>query len=75
MLDMVKDHEEDVAAFRRASRVARDPGVRAFAAKTLPTLEMHLQMARDTATNVGARGGGSGGMNGHGAEMDGHGKM
>jgi len=39
---MVKDHEEDVEEFRKASQNATDPGVKAFASKTLPIIEHHL---------------------------------
>jgi putative membrane protein len=44
---MVKDHEKDVKEFEKASMKAKDPDVRAFAAKTLPTLREHLQQVRD----------------------------
>ncbi len=44
--DMVEDHEQDVAEFTKEARTGKDPAVKAFAAKTLPTLRMHLQMAR-----------------------------
>jgi putative membrane protein len=44
---MVADHEKDVATFREQSRSAEDPDVKDFATRTLPTLESHLQMARD----------------------------
>lgn len=43
---MVGDHEKDVAAFRRGSQAAKDPELAAWASKTLPTLEDHLQMIR-----------------------------
>ena len=49
---MVTDHEKDVAKFREQSRSAADPDVRDFAARTLPTLESHLQMARDVSAEV-----------------------
>jgi putative membrane protein len=45
MRDMVTDHRKDVSEFRRESESGTDPDVKAFAAKTLPTLEHHLQMA------------------------------
>ena len=48
MTEMVKDHKEDVAEFRKQANSERDPDVKAFAAKTLPTLEEHLKMAQDT---------------------------
>ena len=44
--DMVEDHEKDVADFKKEAATGKDPAVKAFAAKTLPTLQMHLQMAR-----------------------------
>lgn len=40
---MVEDHEKDVAEFRRMSEQAQDPDVKAWATKTLPTIEGHLQ--------------------------------
>jgi putative membrane protein len=52
MEHMVKDHEKDVAAFERESNKGDDADVKAWAAKTLPTLREHLQMARDTAAKV-----------------------
>jgi putative membrane protein len=42
----VKDHEEAVALFTRASKEAKNDKVKAFAAKTLPTLQQHLETAR-----------------------------
>ncbi len=47
MQAMVKDHEEDVDKFRTQSKSAKDTPVKNFAAQTLPTLESHLQMAKD----------------------------
>lgn len=52
MDDMVKDHEKDVAAFERESTSGSDPDIKAWAAKTLPTLREHLRMARDTNMKV-----------------------
>lgn len=40
---MVKDHEDDVAAFQKQADNAADADVKAFAAKTLPTLKGHLE--------------------------------
>lgn len=45
--DMLNDHIQDVAAFKRQSRMARDADIKAFASSKLPTLEEHLSMARD----------------------------
>lgn len=47
MKDMVKDHEEDVELFEKMAKDAKDPDLRQFAAKTLPTVRKHLEMARD----------------------------
>ena len=51
--DMLRDHEKDVAAFRKESTSGHDPDVKAFAAKTLPTLEEHLKMIRDLSKDIG----------------------
>jgi putative membrane protein len=59
MQNMVKDHEKDVAEFRKEAQNAKDPDVKAFAQKTLPILEQHLQMARTVASQVGASSGAS----------------
>jgi putative membrane protein len=47
MADMVKDHQKDIAAFQREATRGQDPDVRAWAAKTLPTLQEHYRMARE----------------------------
>jgi putative membrane protein len=54
MSAMLKDHEEDVKAFQTQANQGTDPEIKAFAAKALPTLQAHLQLARDTAKRVGA---------------------
>lgn len=41
---MKDDHEEDVSEFKKAAQDAKDPSIKEFAAKTLPTLQMHLDM-------------------------------
>jgi putative membrane protein len=52
MQDMVTDHQQDVAEFRRMSARATDPDVKAFASKNLPTLEEHLKLARTGLADV-----------------------
>jgi len=47
MSAMVKDHEKDVKEFEEASKGADDADVKAWAEKTLPTLQKHLDMAKD----------------------------
>ena len=49
MQDMVKDHKKDVADFARESNRAKDPDVKQFASKTLPTLKDHLKEAEGIA--------------------------
>ena len=44
--EMVEDHEDTVKLFEKASK-SEDADVAAFAQKTLPTLQHHLQMAKD----------------------------
>jgi putative membrane protein len=46
MQDMVQDHQEDVADFRKEAEHGQDPQLKAFAAKYVPILEKHLQMAQ-----------------------------
>jgi putative membrane protein len=48
----LKDHQEDVAKFRRQAESADDPDLKDFAAKTLPTLESHLQMVQDISAGM-----------------------
>jgi putative membrane protein len=43
---IIDDHKEYVDEFEEASREAKDPEIRAFAAKHLPTLRTHLERAR-----------------------------
>lgn len=43
---MVKDHEKAVAMFQKETTDGKDAEAKAFAAKTLPTLQGHLEMAR-----------------------------
>lgn len=44
--DMVKDHEKDVALFRREATRGAQAELKSFASSKLPTLEGHLRMAR-----------------------------
>jgi len=49
---MVSDHHTDVNEFRRESQHGTDADIKAWAGKTLPTLEHHLQMAESTEAKV-----------------------
>jgi putative membrane protein len=50
---MVDDHKKDVSEFQEASQTAKDPDVKQWAAKTLPTLQAHLQKAEQIDAKVG----------------------
>jgi len=52
MQHMVEDHEKDVAEFEKASTSAQDSDVKGWAGKTLPTLQQHLQLAKDVNGKV-----------------------
>lgn len=56
MSAMLTDHRKDVNEFKRESVSAQDPDIKAFASKTLPTLEDHLKLAQDTGKAVGTTG-------------------
>ena len=49
---MLGDHEADVKEFEKQSTNATDADLKAFAGKTLPTLQEHLQMARALPGNT-----------------------
>jgi len=57
MSAMVDDHRAEVATFEREAREGRDPEVKAFAERTLPTLRQHLELAQATAKAAGATAG------------------
>jgi putative membrane protein len=50
---MIKDHQEDIAEFKKEATSGRDPDARAFAAATLPTLEAHLKKIQSIAAEAG----------------------
>ncbi len=45
--DQLKDHQQDVRDFQNEAQNGNDAAVKDFAAKTLPTLQQHLAMAKD----------------------------
>jgi len=55
MSDMVKDHEADAREFENQANKGTEADIKAFAARTLPMIQRHLQMARDVANQVGAK--------------------
>ena len=48
---MLSDHNKDVSEFEKQSTKGTDPDLKAFASKTLPTLQEHLQMAKSLPDN------------------------
>lgn len=52
MKEMVEDHEKDVKAFEKQVDSGRDADVKAWASKTLPTLQMHLKTAKDVEAKL-----------------------
>jgi putative membrane protein len=56
--DMVRDHQNDVAAFKQEASGGQNSAVKNFASQTLPTLEDHLKMAREMEQTVGKASGG-----------------
>ena len=56
MAAMLDDHRKDVAAFQIEAKSGKDPDVKAWAAKTLPTLTEHLKLAQSANKAVGTSG-------------------
>jgi putative membrane protein len=52
--DMVADHKKDVAAFTEESTSGKDSDIKAWAAKTLPTLREHLRMVEELDKELGS---------------------
>jgi len=51
--EMMSDHQKDVTEFRKESQSGKDDAVKAFAARTIPTLEEHLKMVQDVSQSLG----------------------
>lgn len=49
---MVAAHEKDVAVFQKQVDGGTEPGLKRFAAETLPTLKMHLEMIKDIQSKL-----------------------
>jgi putative membrane protein len=45
---MVKDHQNDVNEFQKEADNGQDPDIKGFASQTLPTLQDHLNQAKQT---------------------------
>jgi putative membrane protein len=55
MREMVRDHDADVKEFQREAKNGKDVDVKAWAGKTLPTLEEHKQQAHQVYATVGGK--------------------
>lgn len=56
MKHMVSDHKKDVSDFQKEAKSGKDAEVKAFAAKTLPTLQQHMTLAQSTYDAVKSSG-------------------
>lgn len=54
--EMVKDHQKDVAEFKKGETSSQKPDVKEFAQKTLPTLQSHLELAQHMQAHVSREG-------------------
>jgi putative membrane protein len=52
---MVEEHQKDVREFSRAASSSADADIKAFAAKTLPTLKEHLQQVQELSKTIGKK--------------------
>jgi putative membrane protein len=50
--EMVSGHKKAVSAFQKESKSGKDAEVKAWAAKTLPTLEGHLKQVQELSRSV-----------------------
>jgi putative membrane protein len=57
---MVKDHKDDIDAFKKQAEDGDDPDLKAWAAGKIPTLEHHLDMAKSTEEAVDGKKGSTG---------------
>jgi putative membrane protein len=52
MQAMLKDHKKDIEAFKQEANNGKDPEVKNWAAKTLPTLREHYQLGQTAAEKI-----------------------
>ena len=53
MIEMIRDHEQDLSDFQRLRYSARDPEIRDLAASGVSTIQQHLTLARQVGSQVG----------------------
>lgn len=61
---MIRDHQKTIAEFQTESQTGMDADVKAYATKTLPTLQKHLKLLEKAQRKVGGSGAGSSGTSG-----------
>jgi putative membrane protein len=49
---MVKDHKKNICLFKKEAKKGKDPEIKAWASNSIPTLEHHKQMAKETCKSV-----------------------
>ncbi len=52
MQHMVAEHQKDVAEYKDAAKNTKDSSLKAYAQRTLPTLEDHLRAAQEIARSI-----------------------
>jgi putative membrane protein len=55
MEEMLKDHKTDISAFQEQAQQGKDPEVKNWAEKTLPTLQEHYTLAETTSSKIGVK--------------------
>ena len=55
MQEMLKDHKKDIEAFNQEAQNGKDPEVKNWAEKTLPTLREHYQLGQTAAEKIGLK--------------------
>jgi putative membrane protein len=68
MNHMVRDHNRDVAKFKAESSKVQNPDLRAWVDQTLPALEQHDTMAKNTDQQIGGNPAAAGGHQHRGAQ-------
>jgi putative membrane protein len=53
MIEMIRDHEQDLSEFQRLRYSASDPEIRDLASSGASTIEQHLTLAREVGSRVG----------------------
>lgn len=53
--EMLKGHKKDISAFEKQAQQGKDPEVKNWAEKTLPTLREHYSLAQTTGSEVGVK--------------------